>query len=68
MGECCITRGVQNPGIAELALHATADIRRHSGREAARTVGGSMKSNTYIGRFIDLYFDHKEICIKEVKQ
>jgi len=24
-----------------------------------------MKSNTCIGRFIDLYFDHKEICIKE---
>jgi len=28
----------------------------------------SMKSSTCIGRFIGLYFDHKEIHIKEVKQ
>jgi len=34
----------------------------------ARAVGRSTKSSTCIGRFIDLYFDHKEIRIRGGKQ
>jgi len=34
----------------------------------SQTVGRSMKSSACIGRLIGLYFDHKEIRIKEVPQ